>query len=235
VNLLLLERADFVGERRARIGGRRLEHVRSILKSRPGDRLRAGELGGLCGEATILSLSEEALELEVSLHTPPPAPLPHALLVALPRPPALRRILQSAAALGVKDIALLGSARVEKSFWQSPLLQPAQLEHELRLGLEQALDTVLPRITLHRQLHRSLDAELAPYLQSGRALIAHPHSGTPCPRAASAPHSLWVGPEGGWLDGELDALRARGAQLVDLGPRPLRVETAVIALLARIA
>jgi RsmE family RNA methyltransferase len=41
-----------------------------------------------------------------------------------------------------------------------------------------------------------------------------------------------IGPEGGWNAFELSLLAAHGFQLVSLGPRTLRVDTACTALLA---
>jgi RsmE family RNA methyltransferase len=65
-------------------------------------------------------------------------------------------------------------------------------------------------------------------------LIAHPEPGaSPCPRAVAGPVTLVVGPEGGFVPVEVDRLRELGT-LVDLGPRILRVETAVVTLLARL-
>ncbi|MGH8310922.1 MAG: RsmE family RNA methyltransferase, partial [Steroidobacteraceae bacterium] len=47
--------------------------------------------------------------------------------------------------------------------------------------------------------------------------------------------TLVIGPEGGFLPDELERLDAAGATRVGLGARVLRVETAVVALLARLA
>jgi 16S rRNA (uracil1498-N3)-methyltransferase len=43
-----------------------------------------------------------------------------------------------------------------------------------------------------------------------------------------------IGPEGGWSDGELELLGARGAKMITLGPRVLRTETAAIAAITLI-
>jgi 16S rRNA (uracil1498-N3)-methyltransferase len=47
-----------------------------------------------------------------------------------------------------------------------------------------------------------------------------------------APLTVFVGPEGGWTDGELDRLVAAGALLVRLAGTVLRVETAAVAAAA---
>ena len=76
------------------------------------------------GEAEVLSIGAGELVLRPALDREPPPPSPVALLLALPRPKILRRVLQAAAAMGVKRLALVGSWRVEKSYFASPLLSP---------------------------------------------------------------------------------------------------------------
>lgn len=233
MNLLLLDQADLIAPDRARLAGRRLEHLREILGSQRGDTLRAGLLGGLMGTATVLRIDAREAELALALDTPPPAPLPVTLVVALPRPKQLRRIVRSVAEFGVKALYLIHSQRVEKSYWQSPLLQPEQLEHYARLGLEQARDTELPRIHLRRRFKPFAEDEL-PALAAGRcALVAHPGTGQAPDIPRHQPALLAIGPEGGFIPYEVALLQAAGLQALDLGPRILRVENAVAAGLAR--
>ncbi|HET8715866.1 MAG TPA: 16S rRNA (uracil(1498)-N(3))-methyltransferase [Holophagaceae bacterium] len=235
MNLLLLLDEDFVAPDRARLAGRRLLHAREVLGARPGDRLKVGRLGGLCGEGRILALDGEALELEVALEAPPPPKLPLTLLLALPRPKVLDRCLQAAAALGVARIVLLNAWRVEKAYWTSPKLEAGHLREQLLLGLEQARDTVLPQLRLARLLVPFLEAEL-PALQVGaRALLAHPGAARPCPRGLAEPAILALGPEGGWIPSELDSFARAGFEPVSMGPRVLRTETALAALVGRLA
>jgi 16S rRNA (uracil1498-N3)-methyltransferase len=47
-------------------------------------------------------------------------------------------------------------------------------------------------------------------------------------REEGAPHILFIGPEGGWSEGELAMARANGCRFEQLGPRRLRAETAAI-------
>ena len=235
VNLILLEPGDFVAGRRVRLDGRRATHVREVHRATPGDELRVGLVDGELGSARVLSVADDHVLLEVELGTPPPAPLDVTLVVALPRPPSLRKILQQATALGVKEFVLLHTRRVEKSYWQSRGLTDEALRGQLLLGLEQARDTVLPRIWLRRRFRPFVCDELPARLEESRGLVAHPEADASCPRAPGAPVTLVVGPEGGLLPHELDLLCAQGCEPVALGPRVLRVETAVVALLARLA
>ena len=235
MNLILLDPADFVAEGRVVLRDRRCAHVQQVVRAAPGDVLRVGLIGGKLGAGTVLALADGRLELAVDLRDDPPPPLPITLLLALPRPHSLKKVLQQATALGVKHFVLFACARVEASFFTASAVRPAAIEEDLRLGLEQARDTVLPQVEVHPQrLHRFL-AERWPVLARGKVLIAHPDPGaSPCPRAQTGPITLVVGPEGGFVPVEVDRLRELGS-LIELGPRVLRVETAVVALLARLA
>lgn len=234
MNLLLVEEGDFVGADRVRIGGRRLAHARAVQRVAPGDRLRVGRIGGRIGNGEVLACDDTALELRVVLDRDPPPPAALRLLLALPRPKALRRVLQCVAAIGVKEIVLLNTWRVEKSFWDSPALAAPALREALLLGLEQGGDTMLPAVALRRRFRPFVEDELPALLAPSQGLVAHPYASTPCPRAVTRHVTLAVGPEGGFIQYELDALQAAGCTLVSLGLRPLRVEHAVPALLGRL-
>jgi RsmE family RNA methyltransferase len=228
VNALLLEPGELGPRGRVRISGRRHQHAREILGAKVGDCLLVGELDGRLGTGRILAIGADHLELEVSLDREPPAPLPVALALALPRPPTLRKVLQQATALGAKRIVLFGCARVEKSFWQSRALEMAALEEQLRLGLEQARDTVRPRVESQRRF-RSLCEETLPGLaRSGPVWLADVGAAPP---PHEPPAAIVLGPEGGLLPAEIAALEAEGVRRVGLGARALRVETAAVALL----
>ncbi len=234
MNLILLHDDDFVAADRVRLGGRRLEHVRSVHRAAVGDRLIVGRVDGACGRGEVTAIDEASLEMRVTLDAPPPPPLPVTLVLALPRPPSLRKVLQQATTMGVKRFALIGAARVERSFWGSSALRPAELEEELCLGLEQGRDTVRPEVELWPKLHAFL-AERWPTLRGeGEALLAHPGEGVNCPCGQVGPRTVVVGPEGGFVPHEVERWQAEGCRLVSLGARPLRVETAVVALLARL-
>jgi RsmE family RNA methyltransferase len=234
MNLLLLENADFVAADRAVLEGRRLKHLHEVHRAEAGDQLRVGRLGGAMGRGTLLALDERHAELHVELEQPPPAKLPLTLLLALPRPKMLKRVLQTVAAMGVPRLVLLNSYRVEKSFWQTPFLEPTALREQLILGLEQARDTVLPEVVIETRFKPFVEDRLPAIAAGTIGLVGHPGDYPSCPRAVTGPVTLAIGPEGGWIPYEVDKLREAGLAPVQLGERILRVETAVTALLARL-
>lgn len=234
MNLLLLDDADFVAADRVILRDRRLTHLQEVHRAESGDRLRVGRLGGQMGEGRLLRLDASEAELQVSFEQAPPAKLPLTLLLALPRPKMLRRVLQTVAAMGVPRLVLLNSYRVEKSFWQTPFLEPEAVREQLILGLEQARDTVLPEVIIEKRFKPFVEDRLPALAAGSLGLIGHPGPWPECPRALSEPVTLAIGPEGGWIPYEVDKLCEAGLNPVQLGERILRVETAVTALLARL-
>ena len=234
MNMILLFPEDFVAPERVRLVGRRLSHVRTTHRAVPGDSLQVGLLGGLAGSGQVTRIDDEVLELEVTLDQPPPAKLPMALVLALPRPKVLNRVLASATSLGVSEIHLVNAWKVEKSYWKSPRMAEQNLLEQRLLGLEQAKDTILPELHLHRLFKPFADHDLPRIARGTLALVGHPDASQPCPRQVEEPVTLAVGPEGGWIEAELDSLVETGFRPVNLGQRILRTETAVAALVGRL-
>lgn len=237
MNLLLLEPGEVAPDGTARLTGRRLVHARRVLAARPGDRLRVGELGGAIGEGEVLEVDEDAMLLRVSLHAPPPPRPGVSLVLALPRPKQLRRVLPALASLGVDRVALVNAARVEKSYFSARALEPRELRSLLALGLEQARDTRAPEVELRPLFRPFVEDELGSWCRgAGTRLVAHPSGDVDeRPLPDGGPIVLAVGPEGGWVPFELELLRAAGFVPWSAGPRTLRVETAVPYLLGLLA
>ena len=235
MNLILLHDDDLLpsDEGTAQLtDARRVGHIHKVLRAAPGDHLVVGRLGGNTGTAEVIALSPQAVTLRLgALRTPPPPRLPVLLVLALPRPKVVRRALSDLATLGVERIVLLNAARVEKSFWSSPLLAEAAIARALHLGLEQGRDTVPPEVLLRRRFRPFVEDELPALAAGRRCLVAHPYADAAL-SASPGPTALAVGPEGGWVDFELALLQsAAGFLPVSLGPRVLRTETALPYLL----
>jgi RsmE family RNA methyltransferase len=232
MNLILLFDADFVDATRVRLTGRRLTHHLTVHPVALGDTLTVGVAGGRVGRGRVVRLDAEALEMDVALDGEPPAPLPLTLVLALPRPKVLNRVIASVTSLGVKRVFLVNAWRVEKSYWKSPRL--AGLRDQAILGLEQAKDTVLPSIELRRLFRPFVEDELPQIARGTRALMAHPGAARECPRDLREPATLAIGPEGGFIAEEIASLERAGFEAVSVGPRVLRVETAVAAIIGRL-
>ncbi|MBD3320931.1 MAG: 16S rRNA (uracil(1498)-N(3))-methyltransferase [Chitinivibrionales bacterium] len=234
MNLLVLFEDDFIDTARVRISGSRARHALTAAGATAGNTIRTGILNGNTGTGRVVRIERETVELQVNLCDPPPPPLSCTLILALPRPKALRRILLCAATMGIKKIIIIGCRHVEKSYWSSPVLKEENLHHSLLLGLEQARDTIIPEIIVRRLFKPFIEDEAGDVAKGTTALAAHPGAQAPCPRACSGPVTLAIGPERGFIPYELGKLEEAGFSPVSLGKRVLRVEHAVPAILGRL-
>lgn len=235
VNLILLHASDFTtSPSRVRLTGRRLEHVTRVHRAEVGDELVVGVGDGGMGRGRIVALDGSSLELEVVIDGDPPKPPDVTLVLAVPRPKVLNRVVAAAASMGIKRIVLVNAWRVEKSYWSSPRMTPENLRAQAILGLEQAKDTRLPVIEVRRLFRPFVENELPELARGTRALVAHPTALEACPRALSEPITLAIGPEGGFIDAEIASLAGAGFTPVSVGPRVLRVETILPVLMGRL-
>ena len=233
MNLILLEERDFTEPNRVRLDGRRLRHIRDVHRAMPGDELRVGAIGGKIGRGRVERYNNDALEMSVILDAEPPAPLPLRLILALPRPKVLNRTIAAAVTMGIREIDLINSWRVDKSYWKSPRVSQDNFRLQSILGLEQAGDTILPDIRMHRLFSPFVRETLPDMLVNRMKLLADPTGEAEFPRRISEPVLLAIGPEGGFIDREVATFREHGFTVASLGPRILRVETALACLVGR--
>ncbi|MCX2981133.1 16S rRNA (uracil(1498)-N(3))-methyltransferase [Halieaceae bacterium IMCC14734] len=236
MNLLLFPEQALSTEGILQVSGVQLQHLRNVLRSSIGDTIRVGKVNGSMGTGRVIEIDERRAVIDVTLDQSPPPKLALTLLLALPRPKMLRRILRMVAELGVGELHLINSYRVQKSYWQTPILEDASIENYFMQGLEQARDTCLPSVNLQRRFKPFVEDDLPDLVSGKRALVAHPGDYPPCPGpAAPLQHTvLAIGPEGGFIPYEIDMLQAAGFAPISLGPRILRVETAVPTLVAKL-
>lgn len=233
MNLILLFDSDFVTPGMVRLTGRRARHVIAVHRATPGQKLTVGRAGARLGSGRVVGMDDDRVDLEVTLDRDPPRPLPCTLVLALPRPKVLNRVIAGSVAFGIKRIFLINAWRVEKSYWGSARLSDDNLRLQSILGLEQAGDTLMPRIETRRLFRPFVEQELPSIASQTLALVAHPGAAVEAPRNVTGPATLAIGPEGGFIEAEIASLIAAGFLPVSLGPRVLRVETAVAAMLGR--
>jgi len=233
MNLVLLSDKDWIDSDRVVLRDHRADHLRHLLKLQVGDAVRVGRLGGLRGEGVVLEMDADGMQLQVQLHQAPPPRHRFDVVLALPRPKMLRRILRTVAEFGVANLHLINTARVEKSYWQSPLLRPAKLQEALVTGMERASDTIAPQLHLHKRFRPFVEDQLVDLCAGRHCWMAHmdaPHSLADVP---SEPAVVMIGPEGGFVPFEVELAERVIAQRVHLGARVLSVDTALPAALAQ--
>ena len=234
----------------------RARHVLEILRCGRGDSFDMGIIDGPRGKAEILEIGEDEILLDIFLESHIPELYPVSLIVGLPRPAGAKRILRSMTTMGVGAILFAATERGETSYRKSSLWSESRFTQYLREGAEQAFCTRLPRVELFDSLSGCLDriaAQTPPNIPlialdnyeaqislKDRLVGARAQEPPITPRDGSARSGrkstpacvLAVGSERGWSSGERDLLRDREFDLVNLGKRVLKTETACIAATA---
>ncbi|MEM7675174.1 MAG: RsmE family RNA methyltransferase [Myxococcota bacterium] len=236
MNLILLFEADriAISQERFMVSDRRHQHLMAVLKVEVGQQIRVGLWDGPTGIGTVRRITPSSTELDVQWHEHQPKPSPVHLILAIPRPKTLKKLLPEVVTLGIRRLTLLRSWRVAQPYLSSPMLQPEQQQPLIADGLMQAGCTRPPSIDIALRFRPFVEdvAAALPHLK----WIAHPHAATPlgAMRPGNLPVVMAIGPEGGWLPYEVEAFEAAGFVSVNMGGRILRVETACTALLANL-
>lgn len=241
MNLILVFPDDFVSESVVRLTDYRATHIREVHRAPVGKTLRVGLAGGAIGEGKVTRVDDEGVEIETRIPEGRPETPSLSLILALPRPQTLKKVLEGIGAVGVRELILINTERVQKSFFSSRLLKDNSTMRHLRLGMEQGGNTYVAGVSVHPSFKEFFEkaGDLLP--ADSIRLMTHPVTDrtlwdTPLAR----PHPRQkrvicaVGPEGGWLEPEVAEFRGRGFEVVSLGRTVHRVENAVMALLAQI-
>lgn len=236
MNIILIENQELNGDEVV-LEDHRASHIVKILRSEEGDTLKFGVIEGMRGEAEIVSIKRKyphRVVLRVTLQEPPRPRSKIDLVLALPRPIMLKRILSQVTALGIGHLYLINANRVEKSFWESTLLEQGEYRKHLVSGLEQSVDTRLPTISIHNRFKPFAEDVLPERVEYySHSIVADPSGNRVLAEAILPPANrilLAVGPEGGWVEYELEKFEKAGFTICTIGERILKVDTAVIAL-----
>ncbi|RKG34164.1 16S rRNA (uracil(1498)-N(3))-methyltransferase [Acinetobacter guerrae] len=212
---------------------RQYQHIIQHLKLKVGEHLKVGIRNLARYLVEIKKIDHDKIWVEPIQKEFVPTKLPVTLIVALPRPKVLRRLVMDSVTLGVDKLILIHSYRVDKSYWQTPFLQ--QLDHYVTLGLEQAGDVYAPEIQLYQRFKPFVEDVLPQMIDIDKpAYLAHPYAEKPMPQAIGHACTVIIGPEGGFIPYEVDLMKKNGCQVYHLGNRILRTETAVSYLLGRL-
>jgi 16S rRNA (uracil1498-N3)-methyltransferase len=208
------------------VEGAEAHHLATVCRLRPGDVVCLFNGNGLQYPARVNEIGRRRVTLEVLGWEAPYRELVYPLEVAAPLPKGDRAsfLIEKLTELGVTSFVPLQTARsvVHPRETKLDRLQRGVIEASKQCGRNKLLQ-VRPLTSWEDYCQRK-DLPL-------RKVVAHPHGlevgGKNKSQEATA---VAVGPEGGFTDEEIEQARAAGWQVIDLGPRLLRVETAALVL-----
>ena len=173
------------------VDDRRAEHVKKIIwrgAPPPNATLRVGVLDGGAADCAAALDGQGRLMLELPAGLSEPATRPRLdVILALPAPLRLKRILPMLTSLGVDNLWLCGAQRTERSYFGAKFLEglqrdavpraagPGKLRDLLVEGAEQSGDSALPKVALAGSLRPALRA--AAENDYALRLAAHPDRG----------------------------------------------------------
>lgn len=236
MNLILFEPSEVSDDGRVKASGARAKHLLNVLKVPPGHQVRVGIIDGPMGIGTVTTVGAETVTLDCVFDASAPERPRVDLLLAVPRPKVLRRLWAQVAALGVGQVILTNAEKVERDYFDSHVMHDEGFRPLLIEGLQQARDTRLPLVSIHKRFTVLIEDDLDRLFPDGRRLVADPGSGRSFRSVLTPARTdrvlIAIGPEGGWNDFELALLEAHGFVRAGLGSRTLATTTACIAVLS---
>jgi 16S rRNA (uracil1498-N3)-methyltransferase len=236
MNVLLFEQSELNSDVFC-VDGERARHLIEDLKVELTFKLRIGQIDGYLGWGEVVGVGRETVEVKVCELKEPIAQLPIDLLIAMPRPQILKRVLESSASMGIRKIIITSSERVEKSYLTSKILKESEIRKHLQLGLEQGVGTKFPEVEICSNLQNSL---FKAGERKATKIIAHPLGVSsfsdlePTLFSEEVSTLFAIGPERGWTEAEVAQFIEDGYIPVSMGARQLRVDTAVVAVMSKI-
>jgi RsmE family RNA methyltransferase len=239
MNCLLLHGIEFDQAGVTAIEGAKARQLIERHKLEANACIKAGVLGGKLGQVTVLELRENYLKLLFRAEKDPPVKRQIIAVVAVSRPQIVKRVVWLAAELGLRELHFIRSANSQKSYFTSKNLSLEVIADELIKALEQAVDTVPPRVAIHPKFKPFIEdylPELRQRLGGGTQLFVADTRAElgAAPPEIKAPAILAIGPEGGWSDYELQLMQQQGFKGISLGERMLRVDVALAYAVAQI-
>jgi RsmE family RNA methyltransferase len=219
------------------VSDRRAQHVLRVLKRHVGESFDAGVVNGPRGKGTVTAITAEALELSFAPRVAAMAPAPITMIVGLPRPQTARDILRDGSTLGLAALHFVRTDKAEPGYALSTLWSSGEWRRHVLAGAEQAFDTRIPEVTRGQTLRDVMIAALQPGGPAAPACrlvldnyeAARSLSEVEIDRGSRV--VVAIGSERGWSAAERELFRSERFQLVHLGDRVLRTETAFVAAL----
>ncbi len=211
----------------ARITGEEAAHIARVLRMKAGDGLTLCDGGGMFYDAVITDVRGGEVIAEISEGYPAPTEpgVKVTLFQAIPKNPKLEFIIQKATEIGVCRIVPVNTARIVARLEKENKLQrlqkiAAEAAKQSRRGI---VPEVCAPVTFEMAVRMSAELELSviPYEEEKSLSLRDFLRGK-----TAAEVGIFIGPEGGFEQGEIELARSAGVTPVTLGPRILRTETA---------
>ena len=227
-----------IGEHEIRIEGADRNHIRNVLRMKPGEQITVSCGGSLEYTCQIIAYTEEAAVAEILYAQESKLELASKiwLFQGLPKSDKMEFIIQKAVELGVHAVVPMATKRaVVRLEGKKEEAKRRRWQGIAESAAKQAKRMIIPEILpVHRfkdavALAETLDVRLIPYelaedMGHTREIFSNIRPGQSV--------GLFIGPEGGFAPEEIKEATARQIRPITLGRRILRTETAGMAVLS---
>ena len=216
---------------RAVLVGDEARHLARVMRCTVGDEVVVFDGSGTAWRARVASIGRDEVMLDMgeAVTASRLTRVPLTLAVALPKGERQKWLVEKLTELGVERLVPLATVRGVAE------ATPAAVER-LSRGVVEACKQCGRDGLMQIGGPKSV-AEVVGGTGGGAVLLVADRDGAPLEEVATGASQVvaLVGPEGGFTEEELATIEAAGGRRVSLGPHVLRVETAAIALAARLA
>lgn len=237
-----------ISSEQAVITGADVNHIRNVLRMKPGDEMLVSDGRGMDAVCRISLITDEEVVADViSRADDRELPVRLTLYQALPKGDKMETIIQKCTELGVSRIVPVESSRcVVKLDSKTKVKKVERWQKIAQSASEQSQRGCIPEISdvmcfkdvvQEAKMHgiNVFAYERADDRESLKKLLAAcREAGEEAGKCSGLEIGIFVGPEGGWSEEEADMAREAGISWITLGQRILRTETAGMAVIAAV-
>lgn len=229
---------SWIRENKIYMQGADVNHIKNVLRMKPGEDVRVNDGRGKTYLCCISSYEEQTAVLDILKELDSDAELPSRIILfqGLPKGDKMEWIVQKAVELGAYSIVPFAAKRsVVKLDEKKAAKKRARWQLIAKGAAEQSGRGIIPEVSTVRTFAEALgmagdlDVVLIPYeLEEGMKETARVLENIECGQSVG----IFIGPEGGFEEEEVERAKEAGAYAITLGKRILRTETAGLTTLS---
>ena len=229
-----------IGPEWATITGPDVNHIRNVLRMKPGEAVRISDGKGSCYDGTIDTLQSDEIIVRLTGEKMESTELPVEVVLfqGLPKSDKMEWIIQKNTELGVGAIVPVATSRAVVKLDEKKADSKVKRWNGIaEAAAKQSKRTLIPEVRSVLSFKQALaesatfDVKLMPYENAEGMAFTRKCIGEIRPGAKVA---VFIGPEGGFSEEEVKAASEMGFLPITLGRRILRTETAGMSVLSMI-
>lgn len=230
-----------IGSEQAVITGSDVNHIRNVLRMKPGETVRVSDGRGSCYDGVIEALQTDEIIVRLSGEKIESTELPveTVLFQGLPKSDKMELIIQKNTELGVSAIVPVATSRAVVKLDEKKADNKVKRWNSIaESAAKQSKRTLIPEVRSVMSFKQALaeasafDIKLMPYENAEGMAFTRKCIGE---IKTGAKVAIFIGPEGGFSEEEVAAASAAGFVPITLGRRILRTETAGMSVMSMLS